>query len=174
MGEFSSAELTFCADSYSVSVLALCYSSSMQKTPVILPKVQWQVTAKHTYTIDPSKLEWADCCPGIAWEPLRETSSDATCHRMLGQSSQLAEPLWTDHNLNKWNWCVWDDFHLKRGRNKSAGWESFYKPSLKSLYVRKEPQPAERDVSQWTTVELNKSLSSLMRPWERLEITKPF
>ena len=39
-GEFSSTELTFCADSYSVSVPPLCYGSSKYKTPLILPKVQ--------------------------------------------------------------------------------------------------------------------------------------
>ena len=39
-GEFSSPELTFCADSYSVSVPPPCYRSGTQKITVILPKVQ--------------------------------------------------------------------------------------------------------------------------------------
>ena len=39
-GEFSSPELTFFADSYSMSVPPPCYRSGTQKTPVILPKVQ--------------------------------------------------------------------------------------------------------------------------------------
>ena len=30
------------------------------KDPVILQKVQWQVTSKHTYTLDPLTSEWAD------------------------------------------------------------------------------------------------------------------
>ena len=38
--EFSSQELTFCADSYSVFVPPPYYRSGTQKTPVILPKVQ--------------------------------------------------------------------------------------------------------------------------------------
>ena len=38
--DFSSPELTFSADSYSVSVPAPCYCSGTKKTPVILPKVQ--------------------------------------------------------------------------------------------------------------------------------------
>ena len=33
VGEFSSPELTLCADSYSVSVPPLCYRSGMQKDP---------------------------------------------------------------------------------------------------------------------------------------------
>ena len=44
--------------SYSVSVPPPCYRSSTQKTPAILPKVQF--TPKHTYTPDLTKSEWAD------------------------------------------------------------------------------------------------------------------
>ena len=39
-GEFSSSELTLCADAYSISVPPPCYLSGMYKTPVVLPKVQ--------------------------------------------------------------------------------------------------------------------------------------
>ena len=39
-GEFSSPELTLCADSYSVSVPPLYYRSGTKKTLVTLPKVQ--------------------------------------------------------------------------------------------------------------------------------------
>ena len=53
-GEWSSLELTLYADSYSVSVSPPSYHSGMQKTPVILPKVQV------AYTLDPTKSEWAD------------------------------------------------------------------------------------------------------------------
>ena len=38
-GEFSSPGLSFCADSYSVSVPPPCYRNGTQKAPVILPKV---------------------------------------------------------------------------------------------------------------------------------------
>ena len=38
--EFSSPDLTLCADSFSVSVPPPCYRSGTEKTPVILPKVQ--------------------------------------------------------------------------------------------------------------------------------------
>ena len=33
---------------------------TVRHTPVSLLKVQWQVTPKHAYTFDPTKLEWAD------------------------------------------------------------------------------------------------------------------
>ena len=38
--DFSSPELTLCADSYLVSIPPLCYCSGTWKTLVILPKVQ--------------------------------------------------------------------------------------------------------------------------------------
>ena len=46
-GEFSSPELTLCADSYSVSVLPACYRSGTKKTPVILfsKKSETELTA---------------------------------------------------------------------------------------------------------------------------------
>ena len=40
VGEFSPPELTFCADTYSACVPPPFYRSGMQKTLVILPKVQ--------------------------------------------------------------------------------------------------------------------------------------
>ena len=40
VGEFSSPELTFCADSYSVSFPPRFKHSGTYKTPVIVPKVQ--------------------------------------------------------------------------------------------------------------------------------------
>ena len=46
-GEFSSVELTLCADFYSVSVPPPCYRNGTLKTPAILPKVQ---VAGYTYT----------------------------------------------------------------------------------------------------------------------------
>ena len=42
-GEFSSPELTLCADSYSVFVLSPSFRSGIQKTPVILKMKNVQV-----------------------------------------------------------------------------------------------------------------------------------
>ena len=78
-GEFSSPECTLYADSYSVSAPPPCYRSGTLKTPAILPKVQVEVTLKCAWTLDPTKLEWADYalsrhCLGT----YPETSSQAT------------------------------------------------------------------------------------------------
>ena len=60
-----------------------------------------QVTPKHAYTLDPSKSEWADYaavqaeCGNLSGNELTRNSSGNT--RL--QSSQLAEPLWTDPGL---------------------------------------------------------------------------
>ena len=60
-GEFSSIELTFWDDSYSVSVLPLVTAAVARKRPrSFCQKCRWQVTPKHAYTFDPTKSEWAD------------------------------------------------------------------------------------------------------------------
>ena len=89
-----------CADSYSVFVPPPCYRNDTYNTPVILPKVQ--VTPKKAYTFDPTKLQWADYaavqakCGNLSGNELTRNSSE----NASSQSSQLAEPLWTDQGLN--------------------------------------------------------------------------
>ena len=64
-------------------------------------KCRWQVTPKHAYILDQSKSEWADYaavqaeCGNLSGNELTRKSSGNT--RL--QSSQLAEPLWTDPGL---------------------------------------------------------------------------
>ena len=64
-------------------------------------KCRWQVTPKHAYTLDPTKSEWADYvavqaeCRNLSGDELTLNSSGNT----RSQSSQLAEPLWTDSGL---------------------------------------------------------------------------
>ena len=66
-------------------------------------KCRWQVTPKHAYTIDPSKLEWAVYavvqaeCGKLSGNELTRNSSGNT----WSQSSQLAEPLWTNPGLKR-------------------------------------------------------------------------
>ena len=70
-GEFSTPELTFCADSYSVSVSP---PVAHKRPRSLCQKCRWQVTPKHAYTFDPTKSEWGWLChcPGIVWEPIRK------------------------------------------------------------------------------------------------------
>ena len=62
---------------------------------------RWQVTFKHACTFDPTKSEWADYaavqaeCGNLSGNELTRSSSGNT----RSQSSQLAEPLWTDPGL---------------------------------------------------------------------------
>ena len=57
---------------------------------------------KHTYILDPLKLEWADYaaaqaeCGNLSGDKLTRNSPGNT----QSQSSQLAEPLWSDPGLN--------------------------------------------------------------------------
>ena len=57
--ESSSAELTFCADSFFVCPIR-CYHSGTLRPWSFWQKCRWQVTPKNAYTLDPAKLEWAD------------------------------------------------------------------------------------------------------------------
>ena len=64
-------------------------------------KCRWQVTPNYAYTLDPSTSEWADYaadqaeCGNLSGNELTRNLSGNT--RL--QSSQLAEPLWTDPGL---------------------------------------------------------------------------
>ena len=64
-------------------------------------KCRWQVTPKHTYTFDPTKLEWADYAAVQA--SYGNLSGNGVTRNSSGnarsQSSQLAEPLWIDPGL---------------------------------------------------------------------------
>ena len=59
VGEFSPPELTFCADSYSVSIPLRVTTVAHERPVVILPKCKRQVTPKQAYTLDQKMLEWA-------------------------------------------------------------------------------------------------------------------
>ena len=102
----SSPELTFCADSYSVSIpsLVTTVAHNTKRPWSFCQKCRWKVTPKHAYTFHPTKLEWADynvhVC--IVQEPIREKK--LTCNpsgHTWPQSYQLAELLWTDPGLKK-------------------------------------------------------------------------
>ena len=84
-GEFTSPELTFCADTYSVS-----FPPRVAAVARLLPfyqKCRWQVIPKDAYTLDPTKSEWADCADKtLVWEPSRESSSHAPRQETLGHS----------------------------------------------------------------------------------------
>ena len=65
------------------------------------PKCRWQVTPKHAYTLDSSKLEWADyAAVQVEHENLSENELTLNWSRNAwSQSSQLAEPLWVGPGL---------------------------------------------------------------------------
>ena len=94
--EFSTPDLTLCADSYSVSVPPPCYDSGTQKIPVILPKVQVA-----GYTLEPTKSEWADYAAVQAqcWNLFVNGLTRSLLGIIRPQSSQLSEPLWSDPGI---------------------------------------------------------------------------
>ena len=102
-GEISSPELTLCADTYSLFVpVHPCVTAVACKRPwTFYQKCRWQVTLRHAYTLDPIKSEWADYaavqaqCGNLSGNQLICNSSE----NIQPQSSQLAEPLWTDPSI---------------------------------------------------------------------------
>ena len=64
---------------------------------------RWQVTHKHAYTLDPSRSEWTDYaaiqaeCGNLSEKQLTRNLSG----NVWSQSSQFAEPLWTDPGLKR-------------------------------------------------------------------------
>ena len=58
--EFSSSESTFCADSYSVSAPSRVTTVARTRPQSFFQKYRWQTTAKHAYTLDPTKSERVD------------------------------------------------------------------------------------------------------------------
>ena len=119
----------------------MCYHSLM--TPVILPKVRWQVVSKYANTLDPVKSELADlCCPDIVWGPIREMNSHATHQGML-VNSHLS---WLSHCrlvlALKWNWCMRADLHpSKKRREKAQARNDSLNLPQKFSYVRTKPPP---------------------------------
>ena len=97
VGEFSSQELTLCADSYLVSVLPPCYCSGTKKTPVILSKAQLAGYTKTGIHLWPNavRVGWLCCCPDTVWEPVWKQAHKQPVRDIQPQSSQLAKPLWT-------------------------------------------------------------------------------
>ena len=92
-----------CADSLvgvpSTSVLPRWYvktKTTMTTTghSVKKKKSAGPVTPKHAYVLDPAKSEWADYASVQAYSGKELTRNSAGNTRP--QSSQLAEPLWTD------------------------------------------------------------------------------
>ena len=101
-------------------------------------KYRWQVTPKHAYTFDPTKLEWADYatvqaqCGNLSGNKLTCNSSRST----QSQSSQLTEPLWTDPGL-KSGISVHKQISTLIERKKSAGGEGSSEHSPKILALEK-------------------------------------
>ena len=99
--EFSSPELTFCADSFFYGVhSAPCVATVAHKRPwSFCQKFRWQVTSKHIPLTQRSLSGLIMPLSRHSVGTYRETSSQATHRGTLTHSSQLAEPLWTDPGL---------------------------------------------------------------------------
>ena len=78
-----------------------CITEVARKRPrSFCQKCRWQIIHEHVYTLVPTKSKWADCrWPSIVWEPIRDELTRNLTGNIRPQSSQYAEPLWTDPAL---------------------------------------------------------------------------
>ena len=103
-------------------------------------KCRWQVTPKYIYTLDPSKLEWADYaavqaeCGNLSGNKLTHNSSGIT----QSQLSQFTEPLWTDSGLKSGISLRKLISTLKKMKKKRAGREWSVKHSSKKLACKEK------------------------------------
>ena len=118
-----------------MSVSLPCYHSARKRPQSFCQKClgakslgvtcRWQVTHKHSYTLDPAKTEWADHaavqakCGNLPGNELTRDSSGNT----RPQSPHLAEPLWTDPGVNSGISMRELISILKKKVKKSAGGE---------------------------------------------------
>ena len=135
-----------CADSYSVSVPPPVLPQWQVKTPVILQKLWVAGYTKHAPppTLDPSKSEWADYAT-VQEECGNLSGNEFTCNssrNTRSQSSQLAEPLWTDPGLKSRISLRELISTLKRKEKKKAQAGNELSNILpKSSHTRKKPPP---------------------------------
>ena len=85
-------------------------------------KRRWQITTKHAYTLDPTKSEWSDYATVQA--KCGNLSGNELTRNLYGnirpQSSQLAEPQWTDPGI-KSGISVRDLISTSRKEKKKEG-----------------------------------------------------
>ena len=114
-----------------------------KKSRSFCQQFRWQVTPKHAYTFDPSKSEWADYavvqaeCGNLSGNELVRNSSGNS----RSQSSQLAEPLWTDPDP-KSGISLRELISTKKKKKKKAQAGNELSNMLsKSSHARKKPPP---------------------------------
>ena len=114
-GKFSSPKWTSCADLFLYPFHSRFTSVASERPQPFCPKCRRQVTAKHTYILDPGKMEWAAYAALVECRnPPGKRTHTPPVRNARPQSSQLAEPPWTDSRPKEWNWCARNDLHLRK------------------------------------------------------------
>ena len=106
-------------------------------------KCRWQVTPKHTYTLDPSKSEWAD------YAAVQAECGNLSGNKLTRNSSRNTWSVVSTHWATvDWSWPIeWNKFvqanlHFKREKKAQAGNE-LLNILPKSSHARKKPPPLQ-------------------------------
>ena len=145
MGEFSSPESTLCTDSYSVSVPPPLLPQWHVKRPLsFCQKCRWLATPTDAYNFDATKSEWADYaavqaqCGNLSGNELTRNLS----RNIRPQSSQLAEPPWTDPDVkNGISASELISTSKKQKKKKAQAENELSNIHQKSSQARKRPPP---------------------------------
>ena len=95
-------------------------------------KCRWHFTPTHAYALNPTKSEWAYYAASVGTYPGNELTRNLSGSTQ-SQSSQLAEPLWTDPGLKSGTTVSKLISTLKRERERRTGGERIVKHSTKIL-----------------------------------------
>ena len=107
-GEFSFPQLSFCADSFGISlslppppgVTAVGHKRSW----LFCQNYRWQITAKHTYTLHPRKSQWVDyAVKALCWN-IAGKQAHTQLFRKCSSADAPACLHWTDPWLKRVEW----------------------------------------------------------------------
>ena len=94
--------LAFCADSYSLSVSFRVIAVVRKRSRSFCQKCSWQVTPKHAYTLDQTNRSGLTAAvQSYCWNLYGNELTHNLSGNIRPQSSQLAEPLWTDPGIKR-------------------------------------------------------------------------
>ena len=134
-----------------------CVTAAACKRPQsFCQKCRWQITPKHAYTFDPTKLEWADYAAMQAW--CGNISGNELTRTLSGnirpQLSWLAQPLWTDPGIQSGisvHELLSTENFSKKHRRGMNGWTFSQNPCKQG---KKPPPPPrytkEKKTGLWT------------------------
>ena len=114
VGQFSSPELIFCAKSYFRTHSTHVTMVACKRPWSFLQRCKWPDTAEQACTLDPKKVQGADCYPSRVWGTSGKQAHALFVRDAHPLSSQITVPLCRlVLGLKEWKWYTGADLHFK-------------------------------------------------------------